>query len=77
MVAKRGAKTRASDWVARPARLAVTIDQAAEALGVPVRDVERAARRVEPYIAAGGVPKWPIRELARTLADCGRVVGRT
>jgi hypothetical protein len=46
----------------------------AEALGVPLRDVERVPRPVEPYIAHGGIHKWPLRELARVLADTGRVV---
>lgn len=75
MVAKR---TRAGKWSSDGApthqRLAVTLEQAAEQLGVPLRDIKRAAVGVEPYIAHGGVKKWPIRELARVLADCGRVV---
>ena len=52
---------------------AVTIPEAAELLGRSVPDVERAAREVEPYWHADGFPKWPLRELARVLADCGGV----
>jgi hypothetical protein len=53
--------------------LAVTIPEAAELLGRSVPDVRRAAREVEPYRHADGSARWPLRELARVLADCGGV----
>jgi hypothetical protein len=52
----------------------VTIPEAAEALGRSVPDVRRAARQVKPYQHADGTPRWPLRELARALADVGGIV---
>jgi hypothetical protein len=40
---------------------------------LPVPDVRRAARQVESYWHADGSARWPLRELARVLADCGGV----
>jgi hypothetical protein len=55
--------------------LAVTVEQAAARLGVPLSMVRRAAARIEPYRHADGSPRWPLRELARWLArGTGRVV---
>jgi hypothetical protein len=51
----------------------VTIPEAAELLGRSVPDVRRAAREVEPYRHADGSARWPLRELARVLADGGGV----
>jgi hypothetical protein len=65
------AKSWAQRMTERP--LAVTLDQAAELLDRSVSDVRRAAREVEPYWHANGTPRWPLRELARVLADCGGV----
>ena len=57
--------------------VAVDLDRAAGLLGVPLADVRRAAARVEPYTAADGSLKWPLRELARWLAGgTGRIVPR-
>ena len=57
-----------------PARpLAVTIDQAAELLAIPRPVAARLAAQVEPYRHADGSERWPLRELARVLADCGGV----
>jgi hypothetical protein len=52
---------------------AVTIAEACELLNRSVPDVERATRDVEPYRHANGTPRWPLRELARVLADAGGV----
>jgi hypothetical protein len=75
MVAKASKAGKSSAWsTSEPARRAVTLAEAAELLDVSLRDVKRAAEQVEPYLAAGGVQKWPVRELARVLADCGGTV---
>jgi hypothetical protein len=55
--------------LARP--LAVTIEEAAELLGRSARDMRRTARHVEPDRHADGSACWPLRELARVLADAG------
>jgi hypothetical protein len=77
MVATKGGKNRpGSAWTtADPPRRAVTVAEAAELLAVPLRDVRRAASQVKPYRHADGSDRWPLRELARVLADAGRVVG--
>jgi hypothetical protein len=54
-------------------KLAVTLAEAADALGLPLAEVERLARSVEPYQHHDGTERWPLRELARVLADCGPV----
>jgi hypothetical protein len=40
----------------------------AELLGRPLAEVKRAARRVEPYIAADGSPRWSVRLVGVELA---------
>jgi hypothetical protein len=53
--------------------LAVTIDQAAELLDIPRDMAARLARDVQPYRHRDGSARWPLRELARALADCDGV----
>lgn len=43
-----------------------------ELLGRPLAEVKRAARRVEPYIAADGTPRWSVRLVGVELAAAGR-----
>jgi hypothetical protein len=54
----------------------VTVAEAAELLGVTVAEAARLARDVVPYRHADGSDRWPLRELARGLADCGGIRGR-
>jgi hypothetical protein len=49
--------------------VAVTIDQAAELLGVSVEQVEAAARQVEPYRHQDGTPRWSLFELKIALGQ--------
>jgi hypothetical protein len=80
MVAKRS-RAGKSNWAgsgrSEPARLAVTVEQAAEALNITVEQARLLARDVQPYQAADGTERWPLRELSRVLAGGGRVVGRS
>jgi hypothetical protein len=68
------------DWVetgAGPGRpLAVTVAEAAELLDVTIAEATRVAGAVQPYTHADGSYRWPLRELARALADCGGVRSR-
>jgi hypothetical protein len=48
--------------------LAAGLPRVAELLGRPLAEVRRAARRVEPYIAADGSPRWSVRLVAAELA---------
>jgi hypothetical protein len=64
----------ASTGLTAQRKLAVTIGEAAEVLGIPEPMVERLACGVRPYQHADGTPRWPLRELARALADCGGIV---
>jgi hypothetical protein len=48
--------------------LAAELPTVAELLGRPLAEVKRAARRVEPYIAADGSPCWSVRLVAAELA---------
>jgi hypothetical protein len=57
-------------------KLAVTIAEAAELLGISEAQARALTLEVEPYLAAGGVRKWPLKELARALAGTGRTVSR-
>jgi hypothetical protein len=41
---------------------------AAELPGRPLAEVKRAARQVEPYIAADGSPRWSVRLVGVELA---------
>lgn len=56
-----------------PRPLAVDLDQVAELLAIPRPMAARLARDIEPYRHADGSARWPLRELARALADCGGV----
>jgi hypothetical protein len=40
----------------------------AQLLSRPLAEVKRAARRVEPYIAADGSPRWSVRLVGVELA---------
>jgi hypothetical protein len=48
--------------------LAAELPKVAELLGRPLVEVKRAARRVEPYIAADGSPRWSMRLVGVELA---------
>jgi hypothetical protein len=48
--------------------LAAELPKVAELLGRPLPEVKRAARRVEPYIAADGSPRWSVRLVGVELA---------
>jgi hypothetical protein len=48
--------------------LAAELPLVAELLGRPLAEVKRAARRVEPYIAADGSPRWSVRLVGVELA---------
>lgn len=48
--------------------LAAELPRVAELLGRPLAEVKRAARRVEPYLAADGSPRWSVRLVAAELA---------
>jgi Ser/Thr protein kinase RdoA (MazF antagonist) len=48
--------------------LAAELPKVAELLGRPLAEVKRAARRVEPYIAADGSPRWSVRLVETELA---------
>jgi hypothetical protein len=48
--------------------LAAELPTVAELLGRPLAEVKRAARRVEPYIAADGSPRWSVRLVGAELA---------
>jgi Ser/Thr protein kinase RdoA (MazF antagonist) len=52
--------------------LAAELPKVAELLGRPLAEVKRAARRVEPYIAADGSPRWSVRLVAVELAAAPR-----
>jgi hypothetical protein len=56
-------------------KLAVNIPEAAEALGVSEGMARLLASTVQPHRHQDGSERWPLRELARVLADTGRVVG--
>jgi hypothetical protein len=45
--------------------LAAELPRVAGLLGRPLAEVKRAARRVEPYIAADGSPHWSVRLVLR------------
>jgi hypothetical protein len=57
--------------------LAAELPQVAELLGRPLAEVKRAARRVEPYIAADGSPRWSVRLAGVELAAAERRQLRT
>jgi hypothetical protein len=48
--------------------LAAELPTVADLLGRPLAEVKRAARRVEPYIAADGSPRWSVRLVGVELA---------
>jgi hypothetical protein len=48
--------------------LAAELPKVAELLGRPLAEVKRASRRVEPYIAADGSPRWSVRLVEAELA---------
>jgi hypothetical protein len=52
--------------------LAAELPRVAELLGRPLVEVKRAARRVEPYVAADGSPRWSVRLVAAELAAAQR-----
>jgi hypothetical protein len=54
----------------------VSIDEAAELLDIPRPMAARLARDITPYVCADRSLKWPVRELARALADCGGIRAR-
>jgi hypothetical protein len=63
-----------SETGAAPARpLAVTVEEAARLLDIPLPMASRLARELQPYVHADGSYRWPLKELARALADCGGV----
>jgi len=52
--------------------LAAELPKVAELLGRPLVEVKRAARRVEPYVAADGSPRWSVRLVGAELAAAQR-----
>jgi len=52
--------------------LSAELPKVAELLGRPLAEVKRAARRVEPYIAADGSPRWSVRLVRVELAAAQR-----
>jgi hypothetical protein len=52
--------------------MAAELPKVAELLGRPLVEVKRAARRVEPYLAADGSPRWSVRLVEVELAAAER-----
>jgi hypothetical protein len=57
--------------------LAAELPTVAELLDRPLAEVKRAARRVEPYLAADGSPRWSVRLVGVELAAAERRQLRT
>jgi hypothetical protein len=63
-------------WPPASHKLAVSIEEAAELLHISEAQAWHLTVGVVPYRHQDGSPRWSLRELARSLAGCGRVVYR-
>jgi hypothetical protein len=59
-----------------PRPMAVTAEEAAEQLGIPLPLVREYCQTIEPYHHADGSERWPLREIRQLHANTVVVMAR-